>query len=221
MLVICRSVKGGSGTSVVTAALASIAARTGHTTLVDLGGDQPAIFGSTTPVAGLAEWLNSDRSTSPFETDIELDENLRVVPRGENSVPAPESAAWTSLIGHLVARSNAGHTVIVDCGAGPTPSCLVEVADRSLLVVRPCYLALRRAVARPERTDSVIVVDESQRALRPRDVESVLGLPVAAVVTVDPTVARRVDAGLLHGRLPSSLSSPLRDVLSEPLRTAS
>jgi len=103
MLVICRSVKGGSGTSVVTAALASIAARTGLTTLVDLGGDQPAIFGSTTPVAGLAEWLNSDRSTSPFETDIELDENLRVVPRGESSVPAPESAAWTSLIGQTPA----------------------------------------------------------------------------------------------------------------------
>ena len=67
----------------------------------------------------------------------------------------------------------------------------------------------------------MIVVDESQRALRPRDVESVLGLPVAAIVNVDSAVARRVDAGLLHGRLPTSLSSPLREVLSEALPRAS
>ena len=52
MLIVCRSVKGGAGTSVVAAALASLSSRTSSTLLIDLAGDQPAIFGSVTPVAG-------------------------------------------------------------------------------------------------------------------------------------------------------------------------
>ena len=220
MLVICRSVKGGTGTSVIAAALASLSARTGSTTLVDLGGDQPAIFGATTPVNGIAEWMTSDRSTSPFDTELTLDDNLRVVPLGVQRLSPPEASAWHALVGYLQTRAQQ-HTVIVDAGVSPISPALLEVADRCLLVVRPCYLALRRAVAQPSRTDVVIVVDESQRALRPRDVESVLGLPVAAIVNVDSAVARRVDAGLLHGRLPTSLSSPLREVLSEALPRAS
>jgi len=82
-------------------------------------------------------------------------------------------------------------------------------------VVRPCYLALRKAVALAVKADSVVVVDEDQRALRPRDVESVLGLPVVAIVKTHPSVARRVDAGLFHRRLPDSLAAPLRDILTE------
>ena len=43
------------------------------------------------------------------------------------------------------------------------------------------------------------------------DVEGVLGVPVRAVVEVDSTVARAVDAGLLAGRLPAGLERALRN----------
>src|SRR2546421_8035594 len=42
-----------------------------------------------------------------------------------------------------------GHPVIVDCGRAERGAALAvaAAADASLLVVRPCYLALRRALA--------------------------------------------------------------------------
>jgi len=39
----------------------------------------------------------------------------------------------------------------------------------------------------------------------------VLGVPVRAVVEVDSTVARAVDAGLLAGRLPAELERGLKN----------
>src|SRR5438445_667973 len=77
-------------------------------------------------------------------------------------------------------------------------------ATYSLLVLRPCYLGLRRAVASPLRPSGVVLVEEDGRAIRRRDVEDALGVPVKAVVAHDRRVARAVDAGLLAARLPSS-----------------
>ncbi len=221
MLVICRSVKGGAGTSVVAAALASLSSRTTSTLLVDLAGDQPAIFGSVAPVAGLADWLQSPHGDPILGTAIGVDDRLRVLPTGDSPLPHPTSTVWAELTRHLVEISRAPTNIIVDLGSVVSPSVLLDAADRVLLVVRPCYLTLRRAVALGDIADSVIVVDEDQRALRPRDVESVLGLPVAAVVKVHPMIARRVDAGILHGRLPDSLVSPLREVFGESTRAVS
>lgn len=220
MLIVCRSVKGGAGTSVVAAALASLSSRTTSTLLVDLAGDQPAIFGAVTPVAGLADWLQSPHSDSLVATAIDIDDHLRILPTGDSTLPHPDSSAWTELTRHLVERSRTT-TVIVDIGCSVAPPALIDAADRVLLVVRPCYLTLRRAVTLGDLADSVVVVDEEHRALRPRDVESVLGLPVVAVVKTNSMVSRRVDAGILHGRLPDSLVTPLREVLTEPLRSAS
>jgi hypothetical protein len=81
-----------------------------------------------------------------------------------------------------------------------------------LLVLRPCYLALRRAVASSLRPSGVVLVEEAGRALGRRDVESALGVPVRAVVAHDPRIARAVDAGLLARRLPGLLERPLRHV---------
>lgn len=80
----------------------------------------------------------------------------------------------------------------------------------SLLVIRPCYLALRRALAAPIRPSGVVVVEDGARTLDAADVEDVLGVPVHAVVPWDAGVARAVDAGLLGARLPRSLASALR-----------
>jgi hypothetical protein len=106
--------------------------------------------------------------------------------------------------------------VVVDCGtfgidAVPeVPLELAACATQSLLVVRPCYLALRRAQRAPIRPSRVIVVAEPGRALTAPDVEAVLGVPLLAEVVSDPAVARAVDAGLLASRLPRGLERALR-----------
>ncbi len=87
---------------------------------------------------------------------------------------------------------------------------LAAGAEVSLLVLRPCYLALRRALAAPVRPSGVVLVTESGRALGRRDVEEVLGVPVRAQVPVEESVARAVDAGMLARRVPRSLERALR-----------
>ena len=44
--------------------------------------------------------------------------------------------------------------------------------------MRPCFLALRRALAAPVRASGVVVVAEEGRALGSADVADALGLPV-------------------------------------------
>jgi len=90
--------------------------------------------------------------------------------------------------------------------------CFVEAATNSLLVTRPCFISLRRALSLPLRPTGVVLIEEAGRALGRRDVEDVLGVPVVATIEVDAAVARAVDAGLLAARLPSPLGRALRDV---------
>jgi hypothetical protein len=87
---------------------------------------------------------------------------------------------------------------------------VAAAASASLLVLRPCYLSLRRALQAPMRPSGVILVSEPGRSLGRSDVEDVLGVPVRAVVGIDPAVARAVDAGLLATRLPRGLERALR-----------
>ena len=56
----------------------------------------------------------------------------------------------------------------------------------------------------------MIHLAEPGRALRRREIEQILGVPVIAEIDVDPVVARKVDAGLLAGSPPESLRAPLR-----------
>ena len=102
--------------------------------------------------------------------------------------------------------------VVADCGAADAGAGLAVAAAApvSLLVLRPCYLALRRAMAAPIRPSGVVLVVEPGRSLGRRDVEEVLGVPVRAEVEVDPAVARAVDAGVLARRVPRGLERALR-----------
>jgi hypothetical protein len=83
-------------------------------------------------------------------------------------------------------------------------------ATVSLLVLRPCYLALRRAASFPLRPSGVVLVTDGGRSLTAADVEAVLGVPVRAVVDFDPAIATAVDAGSLGARLPRRLQRSLR-----------
>jgi cellulose biosynthesis protein BcsQ len=204
MLIACWSVKGGSGTSVVAASLALQLARSGDTTLVDLGGDAPAILGLPEPDGpGVAEWLAAGDVDAGglSRVSVEAAPGVRLVPLGRS--PLPEGG------GERLAAALAGPSrVVIDCGSRITPGPGLGVAAAatvSLLIVRPCYLALRRAIAAPLRPSGVVLIDEGERSLGQTDVAEVLGVPVRAVLPWDPRVARAVDAGLLVARMPRSL----------------
>lgn len=92
--------------------------------------------------------------------------------------------------------------------------------DVTLLVVRLCYLDLRRAVkltSTPDapKIDGIVVIAEPGRALTPDDAKRATGLPLVAVIPIDPTIARAVDAGLLATRIPAAMRRSIKDVISE------
>ena len=223
MLLAIWSPKGGSGTSVVAAACALVLARDASgARLADLAGDQPAIFGiGSEPETGLLDWL----AAGP-EAPVEALDRLSVVgapgvallPRGTSErtlAPVPAAEAGAAL---AIALRDGSVPTIVDAGRASAPAAraLVEVADVSIIVVRGCYLALRRAVHSPllERVAGIALVEEPGRSLGPSEVRDVLDRPVLARLPVRPTIARSVDAGVLSGRLPDALARPAMRLLA-------
>jgi hypothetical protein len=214
VLVTCWSVKGGSGTTVVAAAVSLLLARRlpGEVLLVDGGGDAPAALGlPDLGGPGLVDWLATPGLEPAALRRLEVDAGggLRLLPRGSGGADPPGDGDG-GVERLLTAVADVG-AVVVDAGP-PSPLAyeLAGVATMSLLVLRPCYLALRRALAAPVRPSAVVVVEEPHRSLDPTDIEDVLGVPVRAVVPWDSSISRCVDAGLLAVRLPRPLASALR-----------
>jgi hypothetical protein len=214
------SPKGGSGTSVVAAALALVSAGRGETRLVDLGGDQPAILGlpPLTSAATLVDWLAAGPSAASEWLDdmtVPVVPGLSLLPGG----PAAQAASPEAGAALAVALRDGGASLF-DLGSGADEfdgagRAVVDVADSALMVLRPCYLALRRAVADPRMASSAgaILVEEPGRALDADDVSAVLGLPVVGRVPVRAEIARAVDAGVLRDRLPAALAKAADGVL--------
>ena len=231
MLYACWSPKGGSGTTVVAAALGLLLARAAPSgaLLADIAGDLPTALGLTVAPTGigLADWLAAgpdvpDDALGRLEVDAGA--RLRLLPwRGGPDAP-PASTASVAGRGAALAAALTGdpRPVVVDCGTAGTDAGLAVAASAtvSLLVIRPCYLALRRALDAALRPSGVVLVAEEGRSLGRADVEDVLGVPVRAEIRVDPAVARAVDAGLLAGRLPRGLERALRPALDAGGREA-
>jgi MinD-like ATPase involved in chromosome partitioning or flagellar assembly len=214
VLTCCWSVKGGSGTTVVAASLALLAASApGGALLVDLAGDIPAALGLPQPSGpGLRDWLSADAGV---EADAigHLSEpatpGLRVVPAGADGGDHGASRARVELLARTLAEQDT--ETVVDIGVrAPVWQPLLARADTSLLVIRPCYMALRRAASLTTRPTGIVLVREPGRALGRREVEDVTGVRVLAEIDVEPSIARAVDAGLLASRLPRGLARPLR-----------
>jgi MinD-like ATPase involved in chromosome partitioning or flagellar assembly len=210
MLVACWSVKGGVGTTVVAASLALLLARRRPgAVLADLAGDAPAVLGLPEPdTPGLAGWLAAGDAVPAdglARLEVEASPSLGLLPRGSGPLVPDRAAVLASLLDRGL------RPVVVDCGtAERVAAAVVGGAQRSILVIRPCYLALRRAMASPLRPSEVVVVREPGRALSSQDIESAVGAPVRVEIEADPAVARAVDAGLMAGRLPRSLERGLR-----------
>jgi MinD superfamily P-loop ATPase len=209
-MILCWSAKGGSGTTVVAAALSLVLSTTRSTTIADLGGDIPAALGLPEPSGpGLTDWLASpDAEVDALgRLAVDINSTLRLLPRG--AAPMPATPRWADL---TTALDHVDEEVVIDAGTGEPPDELARCVDQSLLVIRPCYLAMRRLIAMRARPTGVIVVDEPGRNLRCTDLAQSIGVPVVAQVPFDPAVFNSVNAGLLAGRLPRSLSHALRDI---------
>jgi len=224
VLVCFWSPKGGCGTSIVAAACALVAARDGAARLADLIGDQPAVLGAASdPPTGVREWLRVgvDAPVDALERlSVEVAPGLTLLPAGRapvGDVP-PEAGAALG-----VALRDDPRPTVADVGVPATPAAdaLLDVADANVVVVRGCYLTLRRAVRMEAtaRATGAVLVDEPGRALGAREVADVLGVPVLASVPVRSQTARVVDAGVLATRLPDGLAKPARQVIARLGRT--
>jgi MinD-like ATPase involved in chromosome partitioning or flagellar assembly len=212
MVTVCWSPKGGSGTTVVAATLALLLAeRHGGSLLVDLAGDAPAVLGLPDPPGqGAWDWLSTPTAGPQALARLvrEGTAGVDLLPAGAGPPDVWRPGRAASLVDALAVERR---PVVVDAGLlRPELHDAVARATCSLLVIRSCYLALRRAVAAPLRPSGVVLVREPGRALGRHDVEEVLGVPVVACVDLSPDVARAVDAGLLVSRLPRSLVRGLR-----------
>ena len=218
MLVCFWSPKGGSGTSVIAAAAALVLARETDARIVDLSGDQPAVLGlAHDPVPGLLDWMRAGPGapTDALEhLTVDIAPRLTLLPAGEpnGEQAVPESGAVLA-----VALDADPRPAACDLGRleDPAVSAFAEVAGTGIVVVRGCYLGLRRAVRHPAITEAVgaILIDEHGRSLGKPDVEDVLGIPVLATIAARTSIARAVDAGVLPTRLPDSLGRPLHHAL--------
>lgn len=211
MLVACWSSKGGAGTTVVAASLALLLGRRtpGGALLVDLAGDAPAALGLPEPASpGLAGWLRAGVDV-PADALGRLEQRaapeLALLARGSGELPPDRAEVLAALL------ASDDRAVVVDCGVAPSGAALTLAAGatRSVLVTRPCFLSLRRALTAPLRPSEIVLLTEPGRSLGRHDVEDCIGAPVVAEIAVDPAVARAVDAGLLAARLPRALAREL------------
>ena len=211
MLVACWSSKGGAGTTVVAATLAMLAARraTAGALVVDLAGDVPAALGLPEPTGpGVAGWLDAGVHVPPDalgRLEEPAGSGLALLPRGHGELDGSRADVLTTLL------AGDPRSVVVDCGTDPRGVALTVAAGatRSILVTRPCFLSLRRALTVPLRPSEVVLLTEPGRSLTRADVEDCIGARVVAEVAVDPLVARAVDAGLLATRIPRALAREL------------
>jgi MinD-like ATPase involved in chromosome partitioning or flagellar assembly len=212
-MIVCWSVKGGSGTTVVASTIALMRAAESQrgALLVDLAGDVPAVLGlAESSGPGINAWFaNCDHGSRMTLQSIAIQAtaNLQIIARGLKQLET--NANFTEL---CAALKTFDLPIIVDAGCGlPSPDLLAH-ASSSLLVTRPCYLSLRRAAQLSVSPTGIVLINEAGRALGKHDVEAVIGAPVVAEIDFDSAIARAVDAGLLASRIPTIMSKQLAAV---------
>ena len=211
------SPKGGSGTSVFAAACALVLARGPGARLVDLGGDQPAIFGlGAEPRTGVTDWLEAGPGAPTDALDrlaIEAAPGVALIPRGDDARPlAPRPAAEAGAALAVALRDGPVPTLVdagtADAPGGPGAARGVGRDDRRGAGLLPHAARARSGIPRSPGAAGLVVVEEPGRAIGAKEIADVLGRPVIARVPARDAIARAVDAGVLAHRLPDVLARP-------------
>lgn len=204
------SVKGGSGTSVTAAALASIIGRTlvSGARLLDLDGDARPLLGLAESDHGRTVW---DYLHTGDLRDIDSAVSIAAPGLGLLDGGGPigcEQRALDVLLTQFDHTEDDLGPVVIDAGTIDPHRLDLDARSRrhlldstaSVLVLRPCYLALRRALTFGHRPDAVVLIEEPGRALGQSDVRNVLGVSTVVSIPWDASIARAVDAGMIATR---------------------
>ncbi len=218
--------KGGSGCTVTSCALAIAAARDYPfpALLVDTEGDVPAALGVLdSPGLGVGDWI----AAGQLQTASTLLSHAIATTAGLSVLPAGTKSRFDSSDhGTALARVLATHggAVVVDLGASDSKwqREVMDAADSVVMVIRACYLGLRRARRSPnlDLTAGVVVIEETGRRIGSTEIEDVLGLPIWGSIPWRAAIASAVDAGVLAQRLPEELLRGSRRIwASAPLES--
>ena len=148
---VCAGAKGGQGCTTIAAVLALLAAQSNQPTLLlDTRGD-------AAPTLGVSDPAPASTFADAIANAVEPCDRLRVASVAGDRIDTDAINA----IGGLVA---AGHRVIADTGTDHDVLHRFDpLSPQRLLVTRPCYLALRRAIGVPFVPDHVVLISEHQR----------------------------------------------------------
>ena len=208
--------KGGSGTTVTTAAAALHEVR--DVVIVDLRGDMTDVLATPWPAVGLDDWLLGEPANPIDDLLVDVDPTTRLLPTRSPIDLDQVSGEHVDLLHRWMRGTSA--IVLVDAGTGPPADALLEIADRNLMVTRPCYLALMKSVRSGLKPDGVVLVNEASRSLNPSSVEHCVSAPIVATIDVHPSIARSVDAGLLTGGHSHLTRTTAAITRPDPIRTA-
>ena len=185
--------KGGSGTTVTTAAAAIHEPH--DVVIVDLVGDMTDVLATPWPTVGLDDWLLGEPANDLDELLIDIDPTTRLLPTRSRIDLDQVSRERVDILARWMDQTDS--IVLVDAGTGPPPEALIEIADRNLIVTRPCYLGLMKGVRTGQQPDGIVLINEPSRSLNSSSVERSLSAPIVATIDAHPSIARAVDAGLL------------------------
>ena len=208
--------KGGSGTTVTTAAAALHEVR--DVVIVDLRGDMTDVLATPWPAVGLDDWLLGEPANPIDDLVVDVDPATRLLPTRSPIDLDQVSGEGVGLLHRSMRGTSA--IVLVDAGTGPPADALLEIADRNLMVTRPCYLALMKSVRSGLKPDGVVLVNEASRSLNPSSVEHCVSAPIVATIDVHPSIARSVDAGLLTGGHAHGTRTTAAITRPDPIRKA-
>lgn len=185
--------KGGSGTTVTTAAAAIHEPH--DVIIIDLQGDMTDVLATPWPNLGLDDWLLGEPANGLDELLIDVDPTTRLLPSRSRIDLDQVSGERVDILARWMNQTEA--IFLVDAGTGQPAEALIEIADRNLIVTRPCYLALMKGVRTAQQPDGVVLINEPTRSLNSSSVERSLSAPIVATIDAHPSIARSVDAGLL------------------------
>jgi secretion/DNA translocation related CpaE-like protein len=220
--------RGGAGASVLAAAVALTALRSGGALLVDgdpLGGGLDLVLGAEIEtglrwpdlrIHGGRVPASALRSALPGRSSG--DARLSVVSCDRDG-PGPEPDAMAAVI---EAGRRAGDTVVCDLPRHPCPAAgaALDRADLAVLVVpaevRACASARRVAAAVRERgvRTRALVRGPAPGGLLPEDVARAVGVPLLTAVRPEPNLSAALERGGLRSRTRGPLTTAARAVLA-------
>jgi len=206
------SMKGGVGVTTTAALVAAEAANQANNVIVvDLAGDVAAAFGQSIAPEPIdrADWF--DNPTGQLDS-LSPQASIRFA---AIDTPTPDEdddgSGLAGRCGWVIDQLRAAaDVVVVDCGNQrepdqPTPAYelaqqVIEAADVSWVVVRPCYLAIRRSIGAD--ADGVVLVHDADYGYRASDITEALKLPMVVnlqAINAGTILTRALDPTTAHG----------------------